>query len=196
MLDSSPYLLTQPQPQKPGNVLINGANSGRPVAKLTDFGLSRLRHTVRSTAHPLAGTVRLQRPPRRIDLPPLALRLHGCGCCVPCGAAVVHLSSNLQTPPCARVCPSARISNTAAGIHRGEWRLGRGCGSWRVRRFGVRDGPGFGSGLVRSRACAEWSWRCVESPTILLWAARLARCCLPSASTTYAACLLPRLHTP
>ncbi|KAG2443946.1 hypothetical protein HXX76_002285 [Chlamydomonas incerta] len=41
---------------KPGNVLINGAASDRPTAKLTDFGLSRLRHTVRSTAHPLAGT--------------------------------------------------------------------------------------------------------------------------------------------
>ncbi|KAG2439851.1 hypothetical protein HYH02_010483 [Chlamydomonas schloesseri] len=41
---------------KPGNVLINGAATARPIAKLTDFGLSRLRHTVRSTAHPLAGT--------------------------------------------------------------------------------------------------------------------------------------------
>ncbi|KAG2498431.1 hypothetical protein HYH03_003689 [Edaphochlamys debaryana] len=41
---------------KPANVLINAPNSPRPIAKLSDFGLSRLRHTVRSTAHPLAGT--------------------------------------------------------------------------------------------------------------------------------------------
>ncbi|GLI66160.1 hypothetical protein VaNZ11_009920 [Volvox africanus] len=41
---------------KPGNVLINGANSPRPIAKLTDFGVSRLRSTVLITKHPEAGT--------------------------------------------------------------------------------------------------------------------------------------------
>ncbi|GIL68094.1 hypothetical protein Vafri_21405 [Volvox africanus] len=41
---------------KPANVLINAAASDKPVVKLTDFGLSRLRMTVRSTKHPDAGT--------------------------------------------------------------------------------------------------------------------------------------------
>ncbi|GLI70250.1 hypothetical protein VaNZ11_015096 [Volvox africanus] len=41
---------------KPANVLINDAASDTPVIKLTDFGLSRLRMTVRSTKHPDAGT--------------------------------------------------------------------------------------------------------------------------------------------
>ncbi|GIL84380.1 hypothetical protein Vretimale_15974 [Volvox reticuliferus] len=41
---------------KPGNVLINGPHSPRPVAKLTDFGVSRLRNTVLITKHPEAGT--------------------------------------------------------------------------------------------------------------------------------------------
>ncbi|GIM09866.1 hypothetical protein Vretimale_13672 [Volvox reticuliferus] len=43
---------------KPANVLINNAASDKPVVKLTDFGLSRLRMTVRSTKHPDAGTKR------------------------------------------------------------------------------------------------------------------------------------------
>ncbi|GIL68097.1 hypothetical protein Vafri_21405 [Volvox africanus] len=41
---------------KPANVLINDATSDKPIVKLTDFGLSRLRMTVRSTKHPDAGT--------------------------------------------------------------------------------------------------------------------------------------------
>ncbi|KAG2429163.1 hypothetical protein HYH02_014098 [Chlamydomonas schloesseri] len=40
----------------PGNVLLNDAASPRPVVKLTDFGLSRLRSTVQVTRHPEAGT--------------------------------------------------------------------------------------------------------------------------------------------
>ncbi|KAG2451928.1 hypothetical protein HYH02_003703 [Chlamydomonas schloesseri] len=43
-------------PQKPANVLIQGADSPRPVAKLTDFGLSRLRMATVATCHPDAGT--------------------------------------------------------------------------------------------------------------------------------------------
>eukprot|EP00198_Chlamydomonas_reinhardtii_P011682 XP_001701019.1 predicted protein [Chlamydomonas reinhardtii] len=42
---------------KPGNVLVNGADTPeRLVAKLTDFGLSRLRNTVLVTKDPEAGT--------------------------------------------------------------------------------------------------------------------------------------------
>ncbi|GIL78239.1 hypothetical protein Vretifemale_7666 [Volvox reticuliferus] len=41
---------------KPANVLINNPQSDKPIAKLTDFGLSRLRITVGSTEHPDAGT--------------------------------------------------------------------------------------------------------------------------------------------
>ncbi|KAG2441627.1 hypothetical protein HXX76_003247 [Chlamydomonas incerta] len=40
----------------PANVLIQGADSSRPVAKLTDFGLSRLRMATVATRHPDAGT--------------------------------------------------------------------------------------------------------------------------------------------
>ncbi|KAG2427286.1 hypothetical protein HXX76_012482 [Chlamydomonas incerta] len=40
----------------PGNVLLNHPESPRPVVKLTDFGLSRLRSTVQVTRHPEAGT--------------------------------------------------------------------------------------------------------------------------------------------
>lgn len=47
-----------PTQQKPGNVLVNGADTPeRLVAKLTDFGLSRLRNTVLVTKDPEAGTV-------------------------------------------------------------------------------------------------------------------------------------------
>ncbi|PNH08793.1 Dual specificity protein kinase shkD [Tetrabaena socialis] len=41
---------------KPANVLLNGADTDRPVAKLTDFGLSRLRSTILLTQDPEAGT--------------------------------------------------------------------------------------------------------------------------------------------
>ncbi|KAG2486904.1 hypothetical protein HYH03_014404 [Edaphochlamys debaryana] len=41
---------------KPANVLINGAGSRYPVAKIGDFGLSRLRLTVAPTLTPEAGT--------------------------------------------------------------------------------------------------------------------------------------------
>ncbi|KAG2485388.1 hypothetical protein HYH03_015874 [Edaphochlamys debaryana] len=41
---------------KPGNVLLSNTDSIRPIAKLTDFGLSRLRSTVLVTRHPEAGT--------------------------------------------------------------------------------------------------------------------------------------------
>ncbi|GIL71035.1 hypothetical protein Vretimale_4108 [Volvox reticuliferus] len=41
---------------KPGNVLLNNPYGPRPVVKLTDFGLSRLRSTVLVTRHPEAGT--------------------------------------------------------------------------------------------------------------------------------------------
>ncbi|KAG2498471.1 hypothetical protein HYH03_003724 [Edaphochlamys debaryana] len=41
---------------KPANVLINNPTGERPVAKLTDFGVSRLRSTVLVTKHPEAGT--------------------------------------------------------------------------------------------------------------------------------------------
>ncbi|PNH08742.1 putative serine/threonine-protein kinase, partial [Tetrabaena socialis] len=41
---------------KPANVLINDPWGERPVVKLSDFGLSRLRNTVVLTAHPEAGT--------------------------------------------------------------------------------------------------------------------------------------------
>ncbi|KAG2427753.1 hypothetical protein HXX76_012078 [Chlamydomonas incerta] len=41
---------------KPANVLINGAESDRPTAKLTDFGLSRMRAATLPTMEPEAGT--------------------------------------------------------------------------------------------------------------------------------------------
>ncbi|KXZ42161.1 hypothetical protein GPECTOR_193g318 [Gonium pectorale] len=41
---------------KPANVLINGADTDRPVAKLADFGLSRIRANTLPTVHPEAGT--------------------------------------------------------------------------------------------------------------------------------------------
>ncbi|PNW84404.1 hypothetical protein CHLRE_03g144264v5 [Chlamydomonas reinhardtii] len=41
---------------KPANVLLNGAHTDRPVVKLTDFGLSRIRLATQATAHPEAGT--------------------------------------------------------------------------------------------------------------------------------------------
>ncbi|KAG2483659.1 hypothetical protein HYH03_017462 [Edaphochlamys debaryana] len=41
---------------KPANVLLNNADSDTPVVKLTDFGLSRLNHTVIITRAPGAGT--------------------------------------------------------------------------------------------------------------------------------------------
>ncbi|KXZ47222.1 hypothetical protein GPECTOR_37g228 [Gonium pectorale] len=41
---------------KPANVLINGADTDRPVAKLADFGLSRIRATTAPTLSPEAGT--------------------------------------------------------------------------------------------------------------------------------------------
>ncbi|GIL51984.1 hypothetical protein Vafri_7948 [Volvox africanus] len=41
---------------KPGNVLLSNTDCPRPIAKLTDFGLSRLRSTVLVTRHPEAGT--------------------------------------------------------------------------------------------------------------------------------------------
>ncbi|GIL57928.1 hypothetical protein Vafri_13124 [Volvox africanus] len=41
---------------KPSNVLVNNPHSDKPIIKLTDFGLSRLRITVGSTDHPDAGT--------------------------------------------------------------------------------------------------------------------------------------------
>ncbi|GIL85301.1 hypothetical protein Vretifemale_13902 [Volvox reticuliferus] len=41
---------------KPANVLISNAGSSRPVVKLADFGLSRLRNTVLITTNPEVGT--------------------------------------------------------------------------------------------------------------------------------------------
>ncbi|KAG2443697.1 hypothetical protein HXX76_002045 [Chlamydomonas incerta] len=41
---------------KPANVLISGAHTDRPVAKLSDFGLSRIRLQTLPTRHPEAGT--------------------------------------------------------------------------------------------------------------------------------------------
>ncbi|KAG2497874.1 hypothetical protein HYH03_004140 [Edaphochlamys debaryana] len=41
---------------KPGNILLNDAAKSRPVVKISDFGLSRLRSTVLITATPGAGT--------------------------------------------------------------------------------------------------------------------------------------------
>ncbi len=51
---------------KPGNVLLSNVNSPRPLAKLTDFGLSRLRSTVLVTRHPEAGTPAYM-PPEAFD---------------------------------------------------------------------------------------------------------------------------------
>lgn len=42
--------------QKPANVLINNVAGPKPVVKITDFGLSRLRNTTVVTATPGAGT--------------------------------------------------------------------------------------------------------------------------------------------
>ncbi|KXZ47201.1 hypothetical protein GPECTOR_37g207 [Gonium pectorale] len=42
---------------KPANVLINGADTDRPVAKLADFGLARISAITLATRHPDAGTV-------------------------------------------------------------------------------------------------------------------------------------------
>ncbi|KAG2441457.1 hypothetical protein HXX76_003079 [Chlamydomonas incerta] len=47
---------------KPANVLINGAGSGAPVAKLTDFGLARFRAMTQATQDPEAGTVAFMAP--------------------------------------------------------------------------------------------------------------------------------------
>ncbi|KAG2437672.1 hypothetical protein HYH02_011052 [Chlamydomonas schloesseri] len=47
---------------KPANVLINGASSGAPVAKITDFGLSRLRAMTLPTKDPEAGTAAYMAP--------------------------------------------------------------------------------------------------------------------------------------
>ncbi|GLI63324.1 hypothetical protein VaNZ11_006240 [Volvox africanus] len=41
---------------KPGNVLISNASSSRPIVKLADFGLSRLRNSVLITKNPEVGT--------------------------------------------------------------------------------------------------------------------------------------------
>ncbi|KAG2425170.1 hypothetical protein HXX76_013924 [Chlamydomonas incerta] len=41
---------------KPANVLIRGLESGRLEAKLADFGIARLRHTLQATASPEMGT--------------------------------------------------------------------------------------------------------------------------------------------
>ncbi|KXZ47203.1 hypothetical protein GPECTOR_37g209 [Gonium pectorale] len=41
---------------KPANVLINGADTDRPVAKLADFGLARISAMTMATRHPEAGT--------------------------------------------------------------------------------------------------------------------------------------------
>ncbi|GIL57991.1 hypothetical protein Vafri_13189 [Volvox africanus] len=41
---------------KPGNVLISNASSSRPIVKLADFGLSRLRNSVIITRNPEVGT--------------------------------------------------------------------------------------------------------------------------------------------
>ncbi|KAG2440140.1 hypothetical protein HXX76_004253 [Chlamydomonas incerta] len=41
---------------KPANVLINGADTDTPVAKLTDFGLARMRSVTMPTLNPEAGT--------------------------------------------------------------------------------------------------------------------------------------------
>ncbi|KAG2454323.1 hypothetical protein HYH02_001350 [Chlamydomonas schloesseri] len=49
-----PYVLHRDL--KPANVLISGADTDRPVAKLADFGLARLRDTVLVTQHPEVGT--------------------------------------------------------------------------------------------------------------------------------------------
>ncbi|EFJ49925.1 hypothetical protein VOLCADRAFT_89419 [Volvox carteri f. nagariensis] len=51
---------------KPANVLIDNPQSDRPIVKLTDFGLARLRMTVKSTEHPDAGTVGAIRFDRRV----------------------------------------------------------------------------------------------------------------------------------
>ncbi|KAG2437673.1 hypothetical protein HYH02_011053 [Chlamydomonas schloesseri] len=47
---------------KPANVLINGASSGAPVAKITDFGLARFRAMTMPTQSPEAGTVAFMAP--------------------------------------------------------------------------------------------------------------------------------------
>ncbi|KAG2494542.1 hypothetical protein HYH03_007309 [Edaphochlamys debaryana] len=41
---------------KPANVLLRDPGSDKPVVKLSDFGLSRIRHSVLKTMHPEAGT--------------------------------------------------------------------------------------------------------------------------------------------
>ncbi|KAG2423155.1 hypothetical protein HXX76_015540 [Chlamydomonas incerta] len=47
---------------KPANVLISGADTDTPLAKLADFGLSRLRDTVLVTQNPEVGTVPYMAP--------------------------------------------------------------------------------------------------------------------------------------
>ncbi|EFJ43232.1 hypothetical protein VOLCADRAFT_96507 [Volvox carteri f. nagariensis] len=47
---------------QPANVLLNNVESDRPVVKLSDFGLSRLRVTVKSTKAPDAGTAPYMSP--------------------------------------------------------------------------------------------------------------------------------------
>ncbi|KAG2483416.1 hypothetical protein HYH03_017723 [Edaphochlamys debaryana] len=47
---------------KPGNILINQPDSDAPTAKLTDFGLSRLRSTVAPTQNPEVGTPAFMAP--------------------------------------------------------------------------------------------------------------------------------------
>ncbi|KXZ47197.1 hypothetical protein GPECTOR_37g203 [Gonium pectorale] len=50
-------LLPSPSPPpQPANVLINGADTDRPVAKLADFGLARISAATLATLHPEAGT--------------------------------------------------------------------------------------------------------------------------------------------
>ncbi|PNW84613.1 hypothetical protein CHLRE_03g151300v5 [Chlamydomonas reinhardtii] len=50
---NEPHFITK---QKPANVLINGADTDTPIAKLTDFGLARMRSVTMPTLNPEAGT--------------------------------------------------------------------------------------------------------------------------------------------
>ncbi|KAG2427830.1 hypothetical protein HXX76_012151 [Chlamydomonas incerta] len=159
---------------KPGNVLINNRESDCPTAKLTDFGLSRLRSTDAATVNPEVGTPTHMAPEvfdtnnfvvtDKVDIYALGVIMWELvtGCVPWAGSSAMEIAAAINIKR-ARL-PLHIITGTETPLATADGRMGFASGA---------AGRGKGVGGSSGKPGEEWDGRCRCPPRL---AALITQC--------------------